>query len=425
MILIHGGRVVDPGHVVGLADVVIENGLIVAVGQNLDRGQIHGKVARIDATRLLVLPGFVDLHVHLREPGFEYKETIATGTAAAVAGGFTTVCCMPNTKPVNDDVAVTHFVRGRARQADRATVYPIGAITKGSAGRELTDFLALKEAGCVAVSDDGYPVMYRAMQQAAEVDLPVIDHCEDRSLSRCGCVNDGPVSRALRLHGMPFQAEERMVWRDIGLAEETGTRLHVAHVSTAGAVEAIRKAKEKGLRVTAEVCPHHFSLTEEAVRDRQAHAKMNPPLRTEQDREALIAGLTDGTIDAVATDHAPHAEYEKQWGMDRAPFGIVGLETAFGLTWRLVQQGRLSLEQAIACLTRHPAKILGLSKGTLRPGADADVTLVDPQATWTVDPEAFVSKARNTPFAGWRLTGRVVRTLVAGRTVFLPPASEA
>jgi dihydroorotase len=319
VILIHGGQVVDPGHVVGLADVVIENGLIVAVGQNLDRGQRNGNVARIDATRLLVLPGFVDLHVHLREPGFEYKETIATGTRAAVAGGFTTVCCMPNTKPVNDDVAVTHFVRGRAREANRATVYPIGAITKGSAGRELTDYLALKEAGCVAVSDDGHPVMdaevmYRAMQQAAEVDLPVIEHCEDLSLSGCGCVNDGPVSRALRLHGMPSKAEERMVWRDIRLAEETGARLHVAHVSTAGAVEAVRKAKERGLPVTAEVCPHHFSLTEEAVRDQQAHAKMNPPLRTEQDREALIAGLTDGTIDAVATDHAPHAEYEKERG---------------------------------------------------------------------------------------------------------------
>ena len=429
MILISGGQVVDPGHVVAITDMLIENGVIVAIGGDLARRKDHRPIDRIDATGLLVLPGFVDLHVHLREPGYEYKETIATGTAAAVAGGFTTVCCMPNTKPVNDTAEVTHLIRERAQIADRAVVYPVGAITKRSAGRDLTDFRALKEAGCVAVSDEGRPVMSvdvmrRAMQQAAEVDLPVIEHCEDLALSGCGCMNDGPVSRALGLRGMSAKAEDQMVERDIRVAEETGARLHVAHVSTAVAVEAVRKAKKKGLMVTTEVCPHHFSLTEGAVRDQQANAKMSPPLRTERDREALIEALVDGTIDAIATDHAPHAEYEKQWGMDRAPFGVVGLETAFGLTMRLVQEGHLSLSRAVACLTQHPANIVGLSAGTLRPGARAGVTLVDPHETWTVDPDAFHSKARNTPFAGWSLTGRVRHTMVAGRTVFVHAASN-
>lgn len=420
----------DPGHRVGMADVLITEGKVVAVELGLTRRADLRQADLIDARGLLVLPGFVDLHVHLREPGFEYKETIATGTAAAVAGGFTTVCCMPNTKPVNDSAEVTQWKRDRARTVGVANVYPVGAMTKGSQGRELNDFSAMKAAGCVALSDDGRPVMddqvmRKVMRRAAEIDLLVIDHCEDLNLSGCGCMNDGPVSRALGLRAMPALAEERMVKRDIMLARETGARLHIAHVSTEGTVQTVRRAKERGLPVTAEVCPHHFSLTEDAVRDCQANAKMNPPLRTEQDREALIAGLADGTIDAIATDHAPHAEYEKQWGMERAPFGVVGLETALGLTLRLVQEGRLSLERAIACLTHQPAKIVSITKGTLRPGADADVTLVDPQARWIVDPETFHSKARNTPFAGWTVTGRVVRTMVAGRTVYRYAAGEA
>ena len=427
--VIQGGRVIDPGRWVGMADLWIDQGKIVAVGPGHPTVRRSRDVAPIDARGLWVLPGLVDLHAHLREPGFEYKETIATGTAAAVAGGFTTVCCMPNTRPVNDSAEVTGWITARAITTGQARVYPIGAITKASQGRELNDFNAMKQAGCVAVSDDGRPVMddevmRRAMEQAAAVDLPVIDHCEDLTLSGCGCMNEGPVSRALGWPAIPSRAETRMVERDIRLARETGARLHVAHVSSADTVGAIRRAKAQGWPVTAEACPHHFILTDEAVRRSGPNAKMNPPLRGEQDRVAVIEGLADGTIDAIATDHAPHAEYEKQWGMDRAPFGIVGLETALALTLRLVQESGISIERAVACLTSVPAGLLRLSKGTLKPGADADVTLIDPEAEWTVDPDEFRSKGRNTPFAGWRLKGRVVRTLVGGRVVFTSDASR-
>lgn len=427
--VIHGGQVIDPGRWVGMADLWIDQGKIVAVGPGHPTVRRGRDVAPIDARGLWVLPGLVDLHAHLREPGFEYKETIATGTAAAVAGGFTTVCCMPNTRPVNDSAEVTGWITARAITTGQARVYPIGAITKASQGRELNDFNAMKQAGCVAVSDDGRPVMddevmRRAMEQAAGVDLPVIDHCEDLTLSGCGCMNEGPVSRALGWPAIPSRAETRMVERDIRLARETGARLHVAHVSSADTVGAIRRAKAQGWPVTAEACPHHFMLTDEAVRRSGPNAKMNPPLRGEQDRVAVIEGLADGTIDAIATDHAPHAEYEKQWGMDRAPFGIVGLETALALTLRLVQESGISIERAVACLTSVPAGLLRLSKGTLKPGADADVTLIDPEAEWTVDPDEFRSKGRNTPFAGWRLKGRVVRTLVGGRVVFTSDASR-
>lgn len=414
----------DPGRWNGEADVWIRDGRIVAV-VSPDVAPPSG-FRCIDATGLLVVPGLVDLHVHLREPGFEYKETIATGTAAAVAGGFTSVCCMPNTQPVNDSAEITRRILGHAEAAGLVAVYPVGAITKNSQGRELTNVMELKEAGCVAVSDDGRPVMAdqvmrAAMKQAAEAGLPVIDHCEDLNLSGCGCMNDGPVSRALGLRGMPSMAEDRMVKRDILLAQETGARLHIAHVSTAGTVQAVRNAKAAGLPVTAEVCPHHFSLTEDIVREQQANAKMNPPLRSSQDRAALIEGLADGTIDAIATDHAPHAEYEKQWGMDRAPFGIVGLETALGLAFRLVEAGVLSVESVIEKLTSAPARLFGLSKGTLAVGVQADVVLIDPHREWIVDPERFRSKGRNTPFARWHLRGQVVRTLIGGKTVYHHP----
>jgi dihydroorotase len=420
-LVLAGGWVLDPGRWDGEADVWIKNGVIDAVvSPDVPPPQA---AECLDVRGLLVLPSFIDLHVHLREPGFEYKETIATGTAAAVAGGFTSICCMPNTKPVNDESPVTQLIKMKSGEAGRAKVYPIGAITKGSAGRELTDFRALKEAGCVAVSDDGRPVMSdqlmrQAMQQAWDLDLPVIDHCEDVVLSGCGCMNEGPVSRALGVHGIPKGAEFRMIARDIKLAEATGARLHVAHLSTAIGVDLVRQAKAEGLPVTAEVCPHHFTLTDEAVREQGVNAKMNPPLRSERDRDALQEGLADGTIDAIATDHAPHAEYEKQWGMDQAPFGIVGLETALALTLRLVEKGVLSLERAVQCLTSKPAGLLGLPGGTLAPGVSADIVLVDRTHEWVVDPEQFLSKGRNTPFAGWRLTGRVVRTIVEGKTVF-------
>lgn len=418
ILILAGGWVLDPGRWNGEADVWIRNGVIAAV-VSPDVCPPDGAVC-VDVTGLLVLPGFVDLHVHLREPGYEYKETIATGTAAAMAGGFTSICCMPNTKPVNDEPFVTRLITMKSREADRAKVYPIGAITKGSAGRELSDFRALKEAGCVAVSDDGRPVMddevmRRAMERAVAVDLPVIDHCEDLSLSGCGCMNDGPISRALGRAAIPSRAETRMVERDIRLARETGARLHVAHVSTEATVKAVRNAKHQGLSVTAEACPHHFTLTDEAVRRSGPDAKMNPPLRSEQDRIAVIEGLADGTIDAIATDHAPHAEYEKQRGMDRAPFGIVGLETALALTLRLVEEGVLSLDRAVQCLTSKPARLLGLPAGTLAPGASADIVMVDRAREWVVDPDRFYSKGRNTPFAGWPVRGRVMMTVVGGR----------
>lgn len=427
--MIYGGWIVAPGSRATEADLLIAEGVVVGVEPHLGARIDVRHAECIDARGVLVMPGFVDLHVHLREPGYEHKETIATGTAAAVAGGFTTVCCMPNTKPVNDDIAVTGWIIERARATASAHVHPIGAMTMGSAGRELADFRALKQAGCVAVSDDGRPVMRdevmrRVMQSAAELDLPVIDHCEDTMASGCGCMNEGPVSRAMGWRGMPGDSEYRMIARDIRLARETGARLHIAHLSTADGVEMVRKAKSDGVRITAEVSPHHFTLTDDAVSTYGANAKMNPPLRAERDRTAVVEGLADGAIDAIATDHAPHAEYEKERGMNRAPFGIVGLETALGLTLRLVQQGRLTLERAITCLTSAPAAVLGLPKGILKPGAAADITLINPDVSWTVDPGRFRSKSRNTPFSGWTLKGQVIRTLVAGKTVYQGPDAE-
>ena len=419
-ILIKGGHVIDPGRVNGLADVLVEHGKIVAVGQNLG---VTSHLTVIDATEKLVLPGFVDLHVHLREPGFEYKETIATGTAAAVAGGFTSVCCMPNTTPVNDNQSITEFILDQARTAGNAHVFPVGAITKGSEGKELAEIGDLRRAGCVAISDDGQPVMSsqvmrRAMEYALAFDLPVIDHCEDLHLTEDGCMNEGIVSTQLGLPGIPAAAEEIMVARNLALAELTGAHLHLAHLSTAGSVRMVREAKVRGIRVTAEACPHHFSLTEEAVRGYDTHAKMNPPLRTWQDVQAIKEGLRDGTIDVIATDHAPHATQEKQQEFAAAPHGVVGLETALPLTLALVEEGVLSLEMAVAKLTTEPARAFGLNKGTLTPGSDADVVVVDLHESWEVDPARFRSKSRNTPFAGWKVKGRVIATLVDGRVVY-------
>ncbi len=424
-ILIKGGRVIDPGRVNGPADVLIENGKILAVGPTLfvSAGKAAPAATIIDARGKLVLPGFVDLHVHLREPGFEYKETIQTGTAAAVAGGFTSVCCMPNTSPVNDNQSITEFILDQARAAGNAHVFPIGAITKGSEGKELAEIGELRRAGCVAISDDGLPVinslvMRRAMEYALAFDLPVIDHCEDLHLSEGGCMNEGLVSTQLGLPGIPAAAEDVIVARNLALAELTGARLHLAHLSTIGSVRMVREAKSRGIRVTAEVCPHHFSLTEEAVRGFNTHAKMSPPLRTWRDVQAVKDGLRDGTIDVIATDHAPHAVQDKQQQFAAAPNGIVGLETALPLTLALVDEGVLSLESAVAKLTCEPARAFGLPKGSLAPGADADVVVVDTEESWEVDPARFRSKSRNTPFAGWKVKGRVRTTLVAGRVVY-------
>ncbi len=419
-ILIKGGTVVDPGRVHGPSDVLIENGKIAAVGPKL-KAPVDAKV--LDATGKVVLPGFIDLHVHFREPGFEYKETIQSGTAAAVAGGFTTVCCMPNTNPVNDNQSITEFILDKARAAGNANVLPIGAITKGSEGKELAEIGDLHRAGCVAISDDGLPVtnslvMRRAMEYAIAFDVPVVDHCEDLHLSEGGCMNEGLVSTQLGLPGMPAAAEDIMVARNLSLAELTGARLHLAHLSTAGSVRMVREAKARGIRVTAEACPHHFMLTEEACCGYNTHAKMNPPLRTGADVQAIKEGLRDGTIDVIATDHAPHAMQEKQQEFAAAPNGIVGLETAWPLTLTLVEEGLLSLEVAVAKLTTEPARAFSLKKGTLAPGADADVAIADLQESWEVDPARFRSKSRNTPFAGWKVKGRVTTTLVGGRIVY-------
>ena len=416
---------IDPGRVNGPADVLIEQGRIVSVGQNLvsSRGRGAAYPTIIDAAGKVVLPGFVDLHAHLREPGFEYKETIQTGTAAAVAGGFTSVCCMPNTNPVNDNQSVTEFILEQARNAGNAHVFPVGAITKGSEGNELAEIGELRRAGCVAISDDGRPVinslvMRRAMEYALVFDLPVIDHCEDLHLAEGGCMHEGIVSTQLGLPGIPAAAEEVMVARNLSLAHLTGARLHLAHLSTAGSVRMVREAKSRGIGVTAEVCPHHFSLTEDAVRGYNTLAKMNPPLRTWEDIQAIKEGLCDGTIDAIATDHAPHAVQDKQQEFAEAPFGVVGLETALPLTLTLVDEGVLSLEAAVAKLSTEPARVFRLNKGTLAPGADADVVVVDLEAYWEVDPTRLRSRSRNTPFAGWKVKGRVTTTLVGGRVVY-------
>jgi len=422
--LVRNGHVIDPGRFNGQADVLIEDGKIAAVGVKLPvKGDNSSHVTVIEAKGLWVCPGFVDLHVHLREPGFEYKETIATGARAAVAGGFTSVCCMPNTRPVNDSRSVTEFILRQAASAKQAHVFPIGAITKGSDGNELAEIGDLYEAGCVALSDDGRPVMQslimrRAMEYALAFNLPIIDHCEDLSLAEGGSMNEGLVSTELGLAGIPSAAEEVMVARNVALAELTGARLHLAHVSTLGSVRLVREAKSRGLAVTAEACPHHFSLTEEAVRTFNTHAKMNPPLRTDADVQAVKEGLRDGTIDVIATDHAPHAVQEKQLQFDEAPFGIVGLETALPLVLNLVEEGVLSSEQAISKLTCAPAQVFALPKGTLALGADADVVLIDPDHTWVVDPSRFQSKARNTPFTGWTMKGRVMKTIVGGEVVY-------
>ncbi|CAE6772597.1 MAG: dihydroorotase [Nitrospira sp.] len=419
-LLIQGGHVIDPGRVNGVADVLINNGTIAAVGPNL---AVPSGATVIPAAGRLVVPGFVDLHVHFREPGFEYKETIQSGTDAAVAGGFTSVCAMPNTNPVNDNQAVTEFMLERAKAAGTARLYPIGAITKRSEGKELAEIGDLRRAGCVAISDDGKPVMNslvmrRAMEYARAFDVPVVDHCEDLHLSEGGCMNEGVISTELGLPGIPSAAEDVMVARNVSLAELTGARLHLAHISTAGSVRMVREAKARGLKVTAEACPHHFTLTEEVTRGYNTHAKMNPPLRTSLDVQAIKEGLRDGTIDVIATDHAPHATQEKQQEFTEAPFGIVGLETALPLTLALVEEGVLTLESAVDKLSTAPAKAFSLNAGTLAVGAPADVAIVDANREWHVDPSRFRSKSRNTPFAGWKVKGRVTTTIVSGRVVY-------
>jgi dihydroorotase len=419
--LLKGGRVIDPATGVdGTFDVLLEGGRVAEVGAAL-RAPAGADV--VDCTGRWVVPGFIDLHVHLREPGEEYKETVATGVAAAVAGGFTTVVAMPNTKPANDSVAITELILERARVAGLARIIPAGAITKGLGGEQLAEIGDLVGAGCRVITDDGRPVMdaavmRRALQYAQTFDIPVMVHEEDLHLSARGVMHEGAVATRLGLRGIPAAAEVTMVARDLALLEETGGRLHVAHVSCAGSVRAIRAAKLAGLRVTCEAAPHHFALTAEAVEGYRTHAKMNPPLREERDRVALIEALADGTVDAIATDHAPHSPVEKDVEFDQAANGVVGLETALPLTLELVRSGKLTVRRAIELLTVGPAKVLGLASGTLKAGSPGDVTIIDPDRAWVVDPSAFRSKSKNTPFGGRAVQGRVLQTYVGGRQVF-------
>ena len=423
-VCIQGGMVIDPGHVNKRADVLIQNGKIVEIGYPLKHTiKADDSVTILDASGWIVAPGLVDVHCHLREPGFEYKETIETGSHSAVAGGFTSICCMPNTQPVNDNAAITQFMLTKGQEAGKARIYPIGAITKNSEGEELANIGELVNAGCVAISDDGRPVMNslvmrRALEYAKAFGIPVVDHCEDLHLTDGGSMNEGVVSTELGMPGIPDASEEVMVARNLALAELTGVTVHLAHLSTARSVELVRHAKEQGLPVSAEVCPHHFSISEEAVRGYQANAKMNPPLRTDEDIEALKLGLVDGTIDVIATDHAPHALQEKQLEFDAAPFGIVGFETALPLTLQLVHDGVLSMEQALDKLTRAPARLFHLPVGSLFPGNPGDIVIFDPEEEWVIDPEQFLSKSHNTPFGGKTVKGKVKMTLVEGRLVY-------
>lgn len=420
-LLLRGGRVIDPANNLdAVQDVLIEHDKIERLGRSLEA---PAGIEVVNASGKIVCPGFIDIHVHLREPGYEYKETVASGTRAAAAGGFTAVCCMANTNPVNDNGAVTDYILAKAKVEGVVHVYPIGAVTRGLHGEELAELAELAESGCVAFSDDGRCVMNaglyrRAMEYTLPFGAPLISHAEDTSLSRGASMNEGVVSTETGLPGQPAAAEDVMVARDILLAELTGAHVHIAHVSTAGAVRLIRDAKARGIHVTAEVTPHHLVLTEDAVRTWDPNTKMAPPLRTKRDVEALLEALADGTIDCIATDHAPHALSEKEGEFDRAAFGIVGLETAVAvLLDRLVRPGLLPLSTLIARLSRDPARLLNLPGGNLAAGAPADVTILDPDAETVVDPLRFRSRSRNTPFSGWTVRGAPWMTLVGGRVV--------
>jgi len=425
-VLIANGYVIDPSQSInGGKNLLLEDGRVTGF---LDRGdQYPDGVEVFDATGLVVAPGFIDLHTHLREPGAEYKETIASGAAAAVAGGWTTVCSMPNTDPVNDSPAVTRFIIEQAKRAQLANVFPLGALTKGSDGKELAEMGEMKNAGIVAVSDDGRPVpgagtMRRAMEYARGFDLTVVDHAQDGSLSVGGAMHEGHWSLVLGLRGIPAAAEDLHVIRDCVLAELTGASVHIAHVSTRGSVEAVRRAKEKGISITCEVAPHHWTLTDDAVADYDTNTKMSPPLRSQDHVEALLEGLRDGTIDAIATDHAPHHADEKGLEFDQAPFGIIGLETAVGLAFDLVNKGLIDLGRLVGLCSTNPARVFSLAdRGTLAKNAHADITILDPAHEWIFDVNASKSKSRNTPFHGRTMTGAAVATIVGGKLVYLNP----
>ncbi len=424
--LLKGGRVIDPvAGRDGQFDVLIDGDRVAKIGKGIPAGD--ARVIDVPAG-FIVAPGLIDMHVHLREPGQEHKETIATGLASAVAGGFTAVACMPNTSPVNDQAGITQFILKRAAEAGLARVYPIGAVSIGSNGEQLTEIGDLRQAGCVAITDDGKPVgtallMRRALEYASMFMMPVIEHCEDPSLKGDGVAHEGAVASLLGLKGIPACAESIMAERDISLAELTGGRVHIAHMSARQTLRAVRDGKARGVHVTCEVTPHHFTLTDEAIRGYDTNTKMNPPLREEADRQAMIDGLRDGTIDAIATDHAPHHADEKALEFDKAPFGIVGLETAIPLcVSRLIEPGLIDWPRLIDLLSAAPARILGLPGGTLAEGGPADITVIAPAAAVTVRAAALRSKSKNTPFDGWALKGAAAATIVGGRVVFVNDA---
>lgn len=420
-LLIKGGRVIDPSQGVdALLDLLVIDGVVKELGTGLTA---PAGARILDAAGLVVTPGLIDMHVHLRDPGLEYKEDIISGTKAAAAGGFTSVCCMPNTKPVIDNKTVASYVVNKAKAEGFANVFPVGSITQGSKGDNLSEMGELKEAGCVAVSDDGRPVVNgeltrRALEYARGMGIMVISHAEDISLAGNGVMNEGYVATELGLKGIPWVAEDSATARDVYLAELTNSPLHVAHVSTKGSIRIIRNAKARGVQVTCESAPHYFILTDEAVRGYNTNAKMNPPLRTESDRLAIREGLADGTIDAIATDHAPHHKDEKDVEFDLAMNGIIGLETSLPLSLTLVSDGVLTLPELVDKMSCAPAKILGLNgRGTLAPGSVADITIIDLESPWTVVAEKLASKSKNSPFLGWEMKGKAAYTILAGKIV--------
>jgi len=425
-LLLKNGRVIDPDHLDGVMDILIRDGRIAAV---IDQGQDAAKVSsgvrgieKIDCTGLIVAPGFIDIHVHFREPGFEHKETIATGCRAAAHGGFTGVCTMPNTQPVNDEPGVTQFILEKSRAAQGARIFPVAAVSKGLSGEKLCDFKLLKEAGAVAVTDDGMPVsgslmMRRALEMAGELGLPVMSHSEELELATGGSMNEGSVAAELGHVGIPNAAESIMVMRDIALSELTGAHVHIAHVSTKESVRAVRHAKQQGVKVTAETAPHYFTLTDEAVRDYGSNAKMNPPLRSSKDRQAIVDGLVDGTIDAIATDHAPHSPEEKDGPFAATPNGVIGLETAVPISMGLVHQEILSMTGLIRRMSSNPANIINAGN-KLEVGRPADITVIDHKRSHVINADTFQSKSRNTPFDGWEVKGKAVMTIVGGKVAY-------
>ena len=432
--LLKGGRVVDPASGIdGAFDVLIDGDRIARVGRDLPASLADGGEVLDIPSGFIVCPGFIDMHVHLREPGQEHKETVATGTASAVAGGFTAVACMPNTNPVNDNAGVTQLILQKAAAANLARVYPIGAVSRGQKGEQLADIAELQAAGCVAVTDDGHPVATallarRALEYTSMFGMPLIEHCEDPTLKGEGCAHEGPRAAALGLKGIPGAAESIMAARDVLLAEMTGGHVHIAHMSAWTTLEAVRQGKSRGVKVTCEVSPHHFTLTDDQLASPVAYdtnTKMNPPLREARDRDAMLAGIKDGSVDVIATDHAPHHYDEKNVEYDRAPFGIVGLETAIPLALdRLIHTGVIGYARLVELLSVNPARILRVPGGSLAEGAMADVTVLAPDLQVVVDRATFRSKSKNTPFHGWTLRGGVAATIVGGRLVYANPASR-